>query len=183
MTRSAKVSDKRKGKNMKKIISVLLICAAAVSLCVIAAAALADGQKLSATPLKDESRHLTALMEGFAENLQPGTAGSSLKAAKEAVRLMDWGMVTKMTEAEIKETVEAFFDGKDSEFIEDYTMKLEQLDETCQLLLTDGQEDFLTSAGCTDTAYPWGGKPIAAVETFFGLVGLRAASDESEFPA
>ena len=163
---------------MKKFISVLLFCITVFSLCVGCTNSFAEKSEIVSTPLKDESKRLLMLMEGFSENLQPGTAGSSLKAVKEAVRLMDWGMETKMTEEEISKAIETYFSEKDTEFVEEYTAKLEQLDETYQLLLTEGQEGLLDSAGCTDTAYPWGGEPMEAVEIFFKLMGFRDNSDK-----
>lgn len=157
---------------MKKVISVLLVCAAVFSLCICGTSALAaENDSFSPTPAKDpaasESEYLEMLMGEFAENLQPGTAGSSLKAVKEAVRLMDWGMESELTFDEISDTVEKYFKTMDAPATDKYIEQLAQLDETYQLLLTDGQEELLESAGCTDTAYPWGGEFIPAVEAFF----------------
>ncbi len=167
---------------MKKYTSLLLACIALISFCIsFRITAFAD-EELSATPAANESEQLEKLMEDFAENLRPGTAGSSLTAVKEAVRLMDWGTVTKMTDDDICLTVLRYLLDKDDAFAEEYTQKLEQLNETYQLLLTEGQEELLESAGCTGTAYPWGGEPINAVEAFFEAAGIGIyTGDYAEF--
>ena len=167
---------------MKKTISLLLVCIAVFSLCIsFEVTAFAD-QELSATPALNENEQLSRLLAEFSENIQPGTAGSTLKAVQEAVRLMDWGTASKMTYDEIYETVSEFFSDKEDAFIEEYMTQLEQLDETYQTLLTEGQEDLLESAGCTDTAYPWGGEPIDTVEIFFDVMGFRIyTGDYTEF--
>lgn len=167
---------------MKKFISVFLSLLTVFSLCVCGTGALAEEPELSATPAKENGKYLRELMKEFAENIQPGTAGASLKAVKEAVRLMDWGTETVMTAEEFEEVFEDFFSDKDDEFLKQYREQMEQLDETYQLLLTEGQEGLLESAGCTGTAYPWGGEPIGTVESFFEILGLRIyTGDYTEF--
>ena len=167
---------RRKEKNMKKTISLFLLGVMMLSLVCVPVCA------EEAAPAEDASASLVQLMTEFAENLQPGTAGASLKAVKEAVRLMDWGTKTEISNDQIKAACEDFFADKDEEFRVKYREQMEQLDETYQLLLTEGQEELLESAGCTGTDYPWGGKPIDAVERFLAILGLRVyTGDYTEF--
>lgn len=131
----------------------------------------------SPTPTEEvkESVSLDALMADFATDIQAGSAGSSLKAVKQAVRLMDWGTTTKMTTDEIFKTVEKFYSGLDAAAAAEYNEQIGLLLSTYETLLTEGQEDLLESAGCTGTAYLWGGEPIPAVEAFFEATGIRKA--------
>ena len=165
---------------MKKFISLLLLGIMTLSL--VCVPVFAEESAEGAAPVSEETEALVGLMTEFAENLQPGTAGSSLKAVKEAVRLMDWGKKTEITNEEIEAACENFFADKDDEFRVKYREQMEQLDETYRLLLTEGQEELLESAGCTDTDYPWGGEKLDAVERFFSILGLRVyTGDYTEF--
>ncbi len=119
---------------------------------------------------------LKGLMADFGERIQPGTAGSSLKAAEQAVRLINWGVSTQMSDEEISKTVGEYLAGMSSEQKESYLLQMDLLDSTYQQLLTPGQEGFLESAGCTDSGYPWGSEPIPAVEAFFEATGVRAST-------
>lgn len=119
---------------------------------------------------------LKGLMADFGERIQPGTAGSSLKAAEQAVRLINWGISTQMTDEEISKTVGEYLAGLDSDQKEGYLLQMDLLADTYRQLLTPGQEGFLESAGCADSGYPWGSEPIPAVEAFFEATGVRAST-------
>ena len=122
----------------------------------------------------EDAEVLKGLMTDFKDRIQPGTAGSSLKAAEQAVRLINWGISTQMTDEEISKTVGEYLAGMDSEQKENYLLQMDLLDSTYQQLLTPGQEGFLESAGCADSGYPWGTEPVPAVEAFFEATGERA---------
>ena len=122
----------------------------------------------------EDAEVLKGLMTDFKDRIQPGTAGSSLKAAEQAVRLINWGISTQMTDEEISKTVGEYLAGMDSEQKENYLLQMDLLDSTYQQLLTPGQDGFLESAGCADSGYPWGTEPIPAVEAFFEATGERA---------
>lgn len=124
-----------------------------------------------------EAETLKALMADFADKIQAGSAGSSLKAAGQAVRLINWGIGTKMTDEEVSAVASGYIAGMDGAEREMYLTQIELLDSTYKQLLTAGQEEFLESAGCADSGYPWGSEPIGAVEAFFEATGVRSLSE------
>lgn len=124
-----------------------------------------------------EAETLKALMADFGDKIQAGSAGSSLKAAGQAVRLINWGIGTKMTDEEISAVVSGYIAGMDGAERATYLAQIELLDSTYKQLLTAGQEEFLESAGCADSGYPWGSEPIGAVEAFFEATGVRSLSE------
>ena len=124
----------------------------------------------------EDAEALKGLMADFAERIQPGTAGSSLKAAEQAVRLINWGISTQMTDEEISKTIGEYLAGLDNDQKEGYLLQMGLLADTYRQLLTPGQEGFLESAGCADSGYPWGSEPIPAVEAFFEATGVSSST-------
>ena len=121
------------------------------------------------TSLSDEG--FEKMLSGFME-IRTGSSGSSLRSVQQAVKLLDWGTATDMNIDEIALRTSAFIQTMDGAVTESYIEQLTMLYETYRLLLTDGQEALLESAGCTDTAYPWGGAPIAGIEAIFETAGV-----------
>ena len=111
------------------------------------------------------------MLSGFME-IRTGSSGSSLRSVQQAVKLLDWGTATDMNIDEIASRTSAFIQTMDGAVTESYIEQLTMLYETYRLLLTDGQEALLESAGCADTAYPWGGAPIAGIEAIFETAGV-----------
>ena len=124
----------------------------------------------------EDAETLKGLMADFKDKVQVGTAGSSLKAAEQAVRLINWGISTQMTDEEISKTVGEYLAGLDSDQKEGYLLQMDLLADTYRQLLTPGQEGFLESAGCADSGYPWGSEPIPAVEAFFEATGASSST-------
>jgi len=185
---------------MKKIIALLLVCIAVFSLCacskkaseatpapvetaapteapVPAETPAPETLKAESTPVPTESPNesvsLDQLMADFATDIQAGSAGSSLKAVKQAVRLIQWGLATEMTTDEIFKTVEKYYSMLDAAGKDEYNQQIGLLYSTYQTLLTEGQEELLESAGCADSGYPWSGEPVPAVEAFFEATGIK----------
>ena len=134
-----------------------------------------DAASASAGASSADAETLRGLMADFGDKIQAGSAGSSLKAAGQAVRLINWGIATKMSGEEISKVVSEYISTMDGYKTEEYITQIELLDSTYRQLLTPGQEEFLESAGCADSGYPWGSKPIPAVEAFFEAAGVRSA--------
>ena len=61
-------------------------------------------------------------------SVYPGSAGSSLRAARVAAWLLDWGAVTELTDDEIYSAVGTWMDGQDSErlFLEVHKVHLQK---------------------------------------------------------
>ena len=104
------------------------------------------------------------------ENVQPGTAGSTLRAVQSAAALLDWGDATGLDPEEIetaaREWLNTLTDAQRTAFLEKLTLVRDAVDQ----LFTDNAEQLLADAGCENTAYPWGGAPSEAVQAV-----LRAA--------
>ena len=189
---------------MKKALVLVLVVSLALGLCACASDSGEingpDNNAVSASPtpvptvnLTDEQLHehyvaedelsLENLMTEFSERLQPGTAGSSLKAVAQAAKLMDWGVSTVMLDEEIFAVVSVFFSHMDDDEIALYLTQLQLLDSTYQQLLQPGQESLLETAGCADAAYPWSSGPIPAVESFMLAAGVRESYQLAYDPA
>ncbi len=199
--KAEKALRQTKGKAMKKtilviVIVLMLVCIIALSFriySVVAAAGAQASEEPAATealptetPASDtasasaesssaDAETLRGLMADFGDKIQAGSAGSSLKAAGQAVRLINWGIDTKMSGEEISKVVSEYISTMDGYKTEEYLAQIELLDSTYRQLLAPGQEEFLESAGCADSGYPWGSEPIPAVEAFFEAAGVRSA--------
>ncbi len=185
---------------MKKLTAILLTLALAAGLCACASAADtpatapttpaqtdAPGETPAETgeaeTIEDAEaasrRELEALLGEFATSIQAGSAGSSLKAAAEAARLMDWAAATPLDDAAISAAAESYLGALDESARAEYLMQIAALDSMCTQLMQPEQEGLLESAGVTECGYPWGDAAISAVEAVMTALGQRnaAASD------
>lgn len=180
---------------MKKLFAVLTVFALIFALCACAAVSkTAPETTLAATPSpmpgadptaapvttetpSDDSSaaELNSLLSDFGTHIQAGSAGSSLKAVQQAVRLMDWAAATSMTDGEIQSVVADYIAALDEEAREEYMMNIEALDYAYQQLLQPGQEELLDEAGCGDSNYPWGEEALPAVESLMSAFGRRGS--------
>ena len=107
------------------------------------------------------------------ENVQPGTAGSSLRAVQSAAALLDWGDATGLDPEEIenaaREWLDTLTDAQRTAFVEKLTLVRDTVDQ----LFTDNAPELLADAGCDNTAYPWGGAPSEAVQAVLRAAGLQ----------
>lgn len=124
----------------------------------------------------EQSEALTALLNSFATDIQAGSAGSSLKAAIQAARLMDWATTdgADMPEEDIAATAESFMQPMSEDERAEFLMQIHSLDSAYQQLQQPGQEGLLESAGVTECGYPWADMPNAVVETLMRALGQRA---------
>lgn len=113
------------------------------------------------------------ILDEMNENVQVGTAGSSLKAVPEAVKLLDWGVGTGLDPEEIRQATVAWLEEKGNDEQTEFREKLELVDQIYQELLGDNAKDLLADAGCEDAAYPWSDAPVESIEAIMEAVGLR----------
>ena len=167
---------------MKKIFSVFLIFALAAVLCACGVESVVPESTpvptveptAEPTPVPTVSpmdADFENMLAGFSE-IRAGSSGSSLRAVQQAVKLLDWGTATNMNIDEISARTAAFMQSMDGDAAESYKEQLAPLYSTYRQLLTEGQEDLLESAGCENTAYPWGGAPLAGIEAIFETAGM-----------
>lgn len=186
---------------MKKLFAFVLTLITALSLCacgsgtaepaeatpspapVESAAPTAEAEPADNSVLEAQTAELTALLDDFGTRIQSGSAGSSLRAVAQAARLMDWGMCTGMTDAQISAAAADYLAALDEDAKALYLMQIDSLDYAYKQLLQPGQEELLSEAGCADAAYPWSDSPIPAVESLMTALGARSAGAEAETSA
>lgn len=186
---------------MKKLFAFVLTLITALSLCacgsgsaepaeatpspapVESAAPTAEAEPADNAALEAQTAELTALLDDFGTRIQSGSAGSSLRAVAQAARLMDWGMSTGMTDAQISAAAADYLAALDEDAKALYLMQIDSLDYAYKQLLQPGQEELLSEAGCADAAYPWSDSPIPAVESLMTALGARSAGVEAETSA
>ena len=186
---------------MKKLFAFVLTLITALSLCacgsgtaepaeatpspapVESAAPTAEAESADNSVLEAQTAELTALLDDFGTRIQSGSAGSSLRAVAQAARLMDWGMSTGMTDAQISAAAADYLAALDEDAKALYLMQIDSLDYAYKQLLQPGQEELLSEAGCADAAYPWSDSPIPAVESLMTALGARSAGAEAETSA
>lgn len=101
-----------------------------------------------------------------------GTAGSSLLAVQEAVKLLDWGENTGLGADEISDAASTWLAARNND-LTDCLKKLELVDEAYRKLLTDEARELLDSAGCGEVEITWGSDPAEPVEAIMQAAGLR----------
>lgn len=112
------------------------------------AALLAGCGMLPESTLKEEDRQqLIGLLNRVAENLHPGTAGSSLVSAEVTSELMNWAAATKLTAQETAEAVQQWLESQPAEIREAFDQQLESIGGTYAEILRDGAKGLLESAG------------------------------------
>ena len=174
---------------MKKLVLLMLLLALTAALCVCVivqptpapTAPPADTPAPTTAPTPEPTPEPTpdptaasslqlSILSQIDENVQPGTAGSTLRAVQSAAALLDWGDATGLDPEEIetaaREWLNTLTDAQRTAFLEKLTLVRDAVDQ----LFTDHAEQLLADAGCENTAYPWGGAPSEAVQAV-----LRAA--------
>lgn len=116
---------------------------------------------------------LDDVLASIRENVQIGTAGASLKTAREAVNVMQWSVNTPLSDAQIEAFVTDYISGLTEDEAAEFEMQLMAVDSTCQLLLEGGQEDLMSDAGISATDIPFGSDSIDALESIMKAAGLR----------
>lgn len=112
------------------------------------------------------------ILDEIDRNVTIGTAGSSLLAVQEAVKLLDWGVNTGLGADEISDAASTWLAARNND-LTDCLKKLELVDEAYRKLLTDEARELLDSAGCEDVEITWGGDPVEPVEAIMQAAGLR----------
>lgn len=113
------------------------------------------------------------MLDDIEKNVQPGVTGSSLKAVPYAVKLLDWGAASTMTQSEIKSAVAAWLSGKGNDAQVAFSQQMDLIDTTCQTLMGSDARDLLDSAGCQNVKGDWPVQASDRVEAILEAVGLR----------
>lgn len=113
------------------------------------------------------------MLDDIEKNVQLGVTGSSLKAVPYAVKLLDWGAASTMTQSEIKSAVVAWLSDKGNDAQVSFSQQMDLIDTTCQALMGSGARDLLDSAGCQNVKGDWPVQASDRVEAILEAVGLR----------
>lgn len=122
-------------------------------------------------PVYDEA--LSAILESITSDVQPGSSGSSLKAAGCAARLLDWGMETALTDDEIYSAVGCWLDEQDDERLLMFFESFYSVYTQSYNLRAENGEQLLRDCGASSAAYPWNDAAAHAVEMVYYASGLR----------
>lgn len=122
-------------------------------------------------PVTDET--LNAILDSIRSDVQPGSAGSSLRAAQCAARLLDWGMDSPLTDDEIYSAVGGWLDTQDDEGLLQFFEGFYPVYTASYNLRAENGESLMQDAGISSAAYPWNDQAAHAVEMVYYASGLR----------
>lgn len=106
-------------------------------------------------------------------SVYPGSAGSSLRAARCAAWLLDWGAVTSLTDDEIYSAVGSWMDEQDDERLKTFLESILPVYDRTYDLRGEYAEGLMSDAGIESSLYPWNDRAFRAVEMVSYGCGLR----------
>jgi predicted small lipoprotein YifL len=106
-------------------------------------------------------------------SVYPGSAGCSLRAARCAACLLDWGTVTSLTDDEIYSAVGSWLDEQDSERLNIFLESILSVYDRCYDLKGEHAQEIMSDAGIETSLYPWNERAFRAVEMVSLGCGLR----------
>ena len=121
-------------------------------------------------PVHDEA--LSNILEAVL-SVHPGTAGSSLRAARVAAWLLDWGTETKLTDDEIYSAVGTWLEEQSSERLQVFLESFLSVYDQSYNLRGENAEGIMSDAGIESSRYPWNERAARAVEMVSYGCGLR----------
>ena len=145
-----------------------------------------EGSPLDEQPDLDEApdaidANQQALLEQFLlidELVQPGTAGSSLRAAVAAASLLDWADSAQLTDGAI-EVIMDYMASMTPEGRQEFEAKLEEVNSTVKQLTSGDKEQaegMLSDAGMLDNCkYPWSAAAPQIVDRLMLTLGIVSA--------
>lgn len=167
---------------MKKTIVFLILAALLLCACGTAPAPETPAASPAAAAPSLAKEELSALLGELRENVSIATAGSSLRAAAMAARLLDWAEGAELTDEEILAALAPWLgeldDGVPADFLEQLAavdgaiQSLEEMDEA-------RARGLLTDAGCEDCGYPWSAHARQLAERIMVLAGVRKSPVEN----
>ena len=171
---------------MKKIICAVLtgtmlltLCACGTKKTEMSASPSASPETVSAKPSETataspsasaETKTLASVLDDINAHMEPGTAGSGLKAAKLAAELLDWAQTSSLSTDEIKAQTVAWLSPKGNDEQVAFAGKLGAVNNAVGQVTGDSGKELLQEAGVTDSLYPWSDEAAAAVKTVVDTV-------------
>ena len=103
-------------------------------------------------------------------NVWPGAAGCSLRAARTAAALLDWGMETELTDDEIYSAMGCYLDTLNDEDFMLFRESFYSVYDASYNRRGEYAEGLLEDAGVESSAYPWNDKAFHVMEMLcYGL--------------
>lgn len=106
-------------------------------------------------------------------SVYPGSAGTSLRAARCAAWLLDWGAVTTLTDDEIYSAVGSWLDEQDDGRMQTFLESFLSVYDRAYDLRGEYAEGLMSDAGIESSLYPWNERAFRAVEMVSYGCGLR----------
>lgn len=117
---------------------------------------------------------LTSVLTEIRNDVQVGTAGSSLSAAGPTMALLNWSLMTQADDATITETVNAYLDTLSEDELAEFTEQMQTIDDTYQTLMGDDESsrsEYFSDAGVDASNFVL--QTTAAYEAVMNAMGLR----------
>jgi len=122
-------------------------------------------------PVTDEA--LNTILDSIVDNVMPGSSGTSLRAAQCAGALLDWGLVTGLSDDEIYSAVGCWLDEQSDERLLIFFESFYSVYTASYDLRSENGENLMRDAGMNAEAYPWNDQAAHAVEMVYYGCGLR----------
>ena len=122
-------------------------------------------------PVTDEA--LNYILDSIVDNVMPGSSGTSLRAAQCAGALLDWGLVTSLSDDEIYSAVGCWLDEQSDERLLIFFESFYSVYTASYDLRSENGESLMRDAGMNTEAYPWNDQAAHAVEMVYYGCGLR----------
>lgn len=116
---------------------------------------------------------LNAILDSITADVHPGTAGSSLRAAQCAAKLLAWGESSNLTDDEIYSAVGCWLDEQSDERLLMFFDSFYSVYTASYDLRSENGEGLLRDAGMATEAWPYSDKAAHAVEMVYYGCGLR----------
>ncbi len=117
---------------------------------------------------------LQVLLGELRQNVSIATAGSSLRAAAMAARLLDWGETARIGDGDLQAALAPWLEPPDDGVPADFREQLAAVNAAVERLTGPDEEQargLLRDAGCEDCGYPWSPEAVALVRRLLALAG------------
>ena len=115
---------------------------------------------------------LDAILDEINNDAQPGSAGSSLKAAVIAADMLNWASGNEMSDDEVRQATIDWLSPKGNDELVEFSMKLDGVYTAYQTLISKDSEGLMSDAGLDYEVGQWGYEPYSSIETIVEVVGL-----------
>ena len=180
--------------NMKKsikqnIIVLMAVSAMALSACAKSDTSTPDSSKTETTDTANdttndtaavdeaEKAYLISILDDIRDNMEVGTAGSSLKAVPFGAKLLDWSLDPTMDAKAVKDVVAEWLSEQDSDKLAEINEQLMLAVNTAQALTGESGKDLMESAGFESENYPWSDAKTDIINEVLNAVGSEGAQE------